>query len=110
MRGGRGFGGVVAAHQRQRAAVFGGAGKISMAEYVAGAVDAGALAVPHGENAIELAFAAQLRLLGAPHRGCGQVFVDAALEADVALFEKSFGADELAVETAERRAAVAADK
>ena len=54
-----------------------------MPEHVAGAVDAGALAVPHAEHAIELAFAAQLGLLRAPERGGGEVFIQAALELDV---------------------------
>ena len=101
------FGGVVVAHQRQHAAVFGGAGQIGMAEDVAGAVDAGALAVPHGKDAVVFAFAAQLGLLGAPHRGGGQVLIDAALEADVALGQERCSALELAVETAQRRAAIA---
>ncbi len=96
--GGGGFGGVVVAHQRQHAAVLGGAGIIGVAEHVAGAVDPGTLAVPHGENAIELAFAAQFGLLRTPDRGGGQVLIDAALEADIAFIEKRPGADELAVE------------
>ena len=85
MRGGRGFGGVVVAHQRQHAAMLGGTGEIGVAEHVAGAVDARTLAVPHAEHAIEFALAAQLGLLRAPDRGRGEILVDAALEADVAL-------------------------
>ena len=79
---------MVVAHQRQHAAVPGGAGEIGMAEHVAGAVDARALAVPHAEHAIELAFAAQLGLLRAPERGGGEVLVDAGLELDVVLVEQ----------------------
>ena len=103
------FGGVVVAHQRQHAAVFRGAGQIGMAEHVASAVDARALAVPHGEHAIELAFAAQLGLLRAPDSGRGQILVDAGLEADVAVLQEWRGALELRIKTAERRAAIAAD-
>jgi len=62
---------VVVAHQGEHAAGFGGAGEISVAEHVAGAVDAGAFAVPHAKDAIEFALAAQFRLLGAPDRGRG---------------------------------------
>ena len=109
VRGGRGLGGVVVAHQRQHAAVPGGAGEIGVAEDVAGAVDAGALAVPEPEHAVELAFAAQLGLLRAPQRGGGDVLVDAGLEADVVFVERALGADELLVEAAERRAAIAGD-
>ena len=53
------------------------AGEIGVAEHVAGAVDAGPLAVPDAEHAIELAFAAQLGLLRAPQRGGGEVLVEA---------------------------------
>ena len=109
VRGGRRFGGVIVAHQRQHAAVLRGAGQIGVAEHVAGAVDAGTLAVPHGEHAVVLALAAQLGLLRAPDRGRGEVLVDAALEADVVLGQKRRGALELAVEAAERRAAIAGD-
>ena len=80
-----------------------------MAEHVTGAVDARALAVPHGEHAIELAFAAEFGLLRAPDCGCRQVLVEAGLETDVALFQERRRPLELRVETAERRAAVAAD-
>ena len=104
------FGGVVVAHQRQDAAVLGRAGQIGVAEHVAGAVDTGALAVPHAEDAVVLALAAQFGLLRAPYRGGGQVLVDAALEADIACFEERFGAEELAVEPAERGAAIAGDE
>ena len=78
-----------------------------MAEHVAGTVDARALAVPHAEHAIELALAAQFRLLGAPERGGGEFLVDAGLELDVGGGELAAGAHELLVEAAERRAAIA---
>ena len=74
---------MVVAHQRDHAAILGGAGEIGVAENVAGAVDAGALAVPHAEYAIELALAAQFGLLRAPQRGGGEFLVDAGLELDV---------------------------
>ena len=89
VRGGRGFGGVVVAHQREHAAVPRGAGEIGVAEHVAGAVDARALAVPDAEHAVELALAAQLGLLRAPERGGGEVLVEAGLEADVVFVERA---------------------
>ena len=107
VRGGGGFGGVVVAHQRQHAAMPRGAGEIGVAEHIAGAVDARTLAVPHAEHAVVFAFAAQLGLLRAPQRGRGEVLVDAGLEEDVA--EERPGAQELLVEPAERRAAIAGD-
>src|SRR5262249_21272587 len=66
-----------------------------------------ALAVPHAEHAIELAFATQLGLLRAPQRSRGEVFVQARLEYDIGAIEPALGAHELLVEPAERRAAVA---
>src|SRR6516162_982534 len=78
-----------------------------MTENVAGAIDARTLAVPHGENAVVLSLAAQLGLLGTPDRGGSQVLVNAALKAHIAFLEKAFSAQKLAIEIAERRAAVA---
>ncbi len=100
---------MVIAHQRDDAAMLRGAGEIGVAEGVAGAVDARALAVPHAEHAIELAFAAQLRLLRAPQRGGGKVLIEAGLEFDVGGNKLAAGAHELLVEPAERRAAIAGD-
>jgi len=107
MRRGRGFGGVVVAHQGEHAAVFRRTGEIGVAEDVAGTVDARPLAVPKAENAIELAFAAQLGLLRAPQRGGGEFLVQTGLEFDVGGGELAAGAHELLVKTAERRSAIA---
>ena len=100
---------MVVAHQRQHTAVFGRAGEVGVAEHVAGAVDAGPLAVPDAEDAVVFALAAQLRLLRAPQRRCRQFLVDAGLEDDVVGVEQRRDPHELLVETAERRAAVAGD-
>ena len=80
---GRGFGHVVVAHQGKHAAMLRRAGEIGVAEHVAGAVDARALAVPEREHAVVLAFAEQLGLLRAPAGGCRQFLVEAGLEDDV---------------------------
>ncbi len=92
VRAGGAFAGVVVAHQREHAAVLGGAGMVGVAEDVAGAVDAGALAVPDAEHAVVLAFAAQLRLLRAPQRGRRQVLVEAGHELDVVRLQDALGA------------------
>src|SRR5262245_52362319 len=81
-----------------------------MAEGIAGAIDARALAVPHAEDAIELALAAQLGLLGSPQRRGGKLFVDAWLKLDVGRGEPAGGADKLLIKAAKRRSAVARDK
>ena len=77
------FRGVVVAHQREDAAMFRGAGKVRMPEYVAGAIDTRALAVPDAEHAIELAFAVQFGLLGSPQRCRCQVLVQTGLDDDI---------------------------
>jgi hypothetical protein len=51
-----------------------------VAEDVAAAVDAGALAVPEAEDAFDPALAAQRRLLAAPERGRREVLVEPWLE------------------------------
>ena len=107
---GRGFGGVVVAHQADHAAMGRGAGHVAVAEDVAGAVDARALAVPEREDAVILALALQLGLLRAPDGGGGEVLVQAGLEDDVGRLELLAGARELLVEPAERRAAIAGDE
>ena len=84
-----------------------GAREIGVAEGVAGAVDAGTLAVPDAEDAVIAALAADLRLLRAPEGGGREILVEAGLEDDVRRAQRDFGALELLVEPAERRAAIA---
>src|ERR1700728_635521 len=84
---------MIIAHQGQDAAVLRGAGQIGVTEY-----------------ATEPAFAAQFGLLRAPYCSRGQIFIDTALEADIALVEECCGALKLAVETAERRTAISGDE
>ena len=98
---------MVVAHEHHDAAMLGRAGDIGVAEHVAAPVDARALAVPDGEDAVILALPAHLGLLAAPYRGRRQVLVEARFENDVVGIEKCFGAGELLVEPAERRTAVA---
>ena len=101
---------MIVAHQSEHAAVLRGTCEIGVTEHVAGAVDAGPFAVPHAKNAVVFALAAQLGLLRAPHRGGGEVLVDAALEPDVAFVQERLGAQKLVVQAAERRTAVTADE
>ena len=78
-----------------------------MAEDVAGAVEAGTLAVPHAEHAVVLALAPQLRLLRAPQRGRGEVLVEAGHELDVVGLQDALGAQHRRLEAGDRRAAIA---
>ena len=109
MRRGRGFGGVVVAHQRQHATVLGGAGEIGMAKDIAGAVDPRTFPVPEAEHPVEFALPAELRLLRAPDRSRSDVLVEAGLETNVVFIERALRADELLVERAERGTAITGD-
>ena len=110
MRGGRRFRRVVVAHHHDGAAERRGAGEIGVAEDVAGAVDARALAVPDAEDAVVFAVAAQLGLLRAPDGGRGEILVQARLEDDVVLVENFLGRMHLRIDGAEGRAAIAGDE
>jgi hypothetical protein len=79
-------------------------------ERVHGAVDAGALAIPDTEHAIDLGAGEHADLLAAPHGGGRQVLVETGCELDVMLLEEGFGAPQRMVVHAERRAAVSGDK
>src|SRR6185295_2385416 len=81
-----------------------------MAEHVAAAVDAGALAVPDADHAIILGAGRQVELLRAPDRGRRQVLVHAGLELDVVLLEMLSRGEKLLVIAAEGRAAVAGNE
>ncbi len=80
--GGR-VGGVVVAGDGQHAAVAMAAEGVGDPQRVGGAVDAGSLAVPHTEHAIDVGAGVEVELLGAGQHGDGQVFVQARLESDV---------------------------
>ena len=107
--GRRRLAGVVVAHQQDHAAQRRRTGQIAVAKSVAGAVDAGALAVPERKDAVVLALAADLGLLRAPDRGGGQVFIDTRHEDHVVRVEVLAGLAELVVQATQRRPAVTAD-
>src|SRR3982074_1097285 len=98
MRGRRGFGGVIVAHESKHAAIFLGARAIGVAEDIAAAVDARTLAVPEREDAVVLAFPAHLGLLRPPYGGRGEILVEARLKQDAGGIERSLGAPENYVE------------
>jgi hypothetical protein len=86
---------MVVAHEREHAAMPGGAGHIGVAEHVAGAVDPRALAIPQAEDAVILALAANLSLLRAPDGSGRKLLVEARLEDDVGLLQPLPGAPEI---------------
>ena len=101
---------MVVAGQTQHAAVLGRAGGIAVAEHVAAAIDAGALAVPDADHAIIFGAGREIELLRAPDRGRREILVHAGLELDVVLLEMLSRGEELLVVAAERRAAIAGDE
>ena len=101
---------MVVAGQQQHAAVSCRAGEVAVAEDVAGSVDAGTLAVPHGEHAIDGGTGAEADLLRAPDRGRREVLVDAGLEVDPVRVQVAAGGPKLLVEAAEGRAAITRDE
>jgi hypothetical protein len=101
---------VVVAGQTQHAAVFRRAGGIAVPEYVAAAVDAGALAVPDADHAIVAGTGRQIELLRTPDRGRGEVFIHAGLKLDVVLIEVFSRGEQLLVIAAERGAPVSRDE
>ena len=102
----RRLGHVVVAGQHHDAAVPGSAGVVGVLESVAGAIDAGALAVPHAEHAVVARAGIEVDLLRAPQRRGRQVLVGAGLEFDVVLLDEALGLPQRLVEAAERRAAI----
>ena len=77
---------------------------------VEAAVDPGALAVPHGKDAVIFGVRILVELLRAPDGGHRQVLVQARLELDVILVEELLGPPEILVDAAEGRAAIARDE
>ena len=101
---------MVVSGQTQNAAILSRACGIAVAEDVAAAIDAGALAVPDADDAVIIGTLGEIELLRSPDRGGGEVFVNAGLEFDVVLFEVFSCGEQLLVIAAERRTTVTADE
>ena len=74
---------VIVAGDCDHAAVARRSGRVAVLERIAGAVDAGPLAVPHAEYAVVTSAGEQVRLLRAPDRGGREILVQARLEANL---------------------------
>ena len=101
---------VVVAGDHQHAAVRRRAVGVAVLERVAGAVDARALAVPHGEHAVGGSLRVGLDPLRAEHRGRTELLVDRGQELHAGRIEQLLRLPGLLVDHAERRAAIAADE
>ena len=95
--------------QGQDAAVPSHPAIVGVLEGVATAVHAGALAVPHPEDAVVRGLGEDVGQLAAEHDGRSQVLVDAGDEAHVVFLQERRVALQRLIEPAERRAAVARD-
>ena len=101
---------VIIARDEQHATVLAGARVVRMLEHVAAAINAGAFAVPHGEHAVVPGLRIEIELLCAPHRRCGELFVDARHKRDVRFGEMLFRLPRVLINRAQWRAAVARQK
>ena len=108
----RAFGNMVIAGHRDHAAPGRGAGHVGVFEHVAATVYARSFAVPDAEHTIKPVAGGRCKaeLLRAPQGGGRQLFVDAWLKNDVVRLQVLLRLDQRLVITAQRRAAVAADK
>ena len=88
--------------QRDHAAIGRGAGRVGMLERVHRAIDAGTLAVPDAEHAIDLGARKHSDLLAAPHRRRRQILVEAGRELDVVFLEEGFRTPQRVIVHAER--------
>src|SRR5215468_5687779 len=104
MRQRRGLAAMVVTGERNDAAVLRASCGVRMLECIERAVDAGALAVPDAEHAIDPGAGEHADLLAAPHRGCGEVFVEAGDEGDVLLLQEGLCSPQRMIVHAERRA------
>ena len=105
--GRRRFRPVVVARERQRAALRRGAGEVGVAQRVARAVDARALAVPDPEHAIDRRAGKARHVLRAPDGGRSEILVQARAEDDVVPGEDRAGAPQFDVVSPHRGTAVA---
>ena len=101
---------MVVAGDHQHAAMRRRAIGVAVLERIAGAVDAGTLAVPEPEHAIDLAVGLGLDLLRAEHGGCREVLVHGGQEFDAVLLQSLLDAPQFEIDAAERRAAIAGDE
>ncbi len=106
----RGLAAVVVTGERQHAAMPRRAGRIGMFQCVDRAINAGTLAIPDAEHAIDLGARKQADLLATPDGGRGEVLVQPGNESDIMCLQERFGAPQRVVIHAERRAAVAGDE
>ena len=106
----RGVSDVVVAGDREHPTMLVRAHGVGTAERIAAAIDAGSLAIPEAEHAIDALAGKQVELLGAPqHRG-GEIFIEAGLEADPRRAEQLLAPPHFLIDAAKRGAAIAGNQ
>ncbi len=103
---GRRFRAVVVACEGDRAALRRGPGEVGVPQRVARAVDAGSLAVPDAEHAVDCRAGKARDMLRAPDRGRGEVLVQARAEDDIVSGEDFSRAPQFDVVAAHRGAPI----
>src|SRR5579862_8459646 len=98
---------MIIARDRENAAIFRRARAVGVLERIGRAVDTRPLSVPDREGAIDLGAWEKIRLLAAPDRGRGKIFVEARLETDVVRAQMRARLPQREVIGAQGRAAIA---
>lgn len=98
---------MVVAKQGHSTTMLRSAGQIGVPEHIARPVSPGAFAIPVPDDAVELSLTGKMRLLSAPARRGGQVFIDTGLKHDVMGFQVLASLPKGGIEGTERRTPVA---
>ena len=101
---------MIVARQREHATKGRSAGGVGMFQRIDRAIDAGTLAIPDAEHAIEFRTRKQVDLLATPHRRDGEVFVEAGLKPDFVGRKELLRLPQRIVIDAKRRATIAGDE
>ena len=107
---GRRLAGMVVSSNGEHPSIRRGTKGIAMLDDIHGAINTGALAVPHAENTIELSALEQVGLLAAPDRRCSEVLIHTGLEVDIVLLEPGLGFPHGLVDRTQWRATIARDE
>ena len=106
---GRALAGVIIPKRRHNTAQGRGAGHIRMTKDIAGAIHARPFAIPKPKHALKFSLTAQLGLLAAPKRRCGQILIQPFLKPHLRIFKLCRRAGHLKIHRAQWRSAIARD-
>jgi len=101
---------VIVAEDENNATERRNTGQIGMLDGIAGSIDAGTLAVPKAEHALDVRTRQQADLLRARHGGEGEIFIQTRHEANIFALQLRPYLPQFGVEAAEWRASIAANE